>query len=97
MKKGPKGKRKVVSCAELDRLWKAFLAAGKEWNLQQEKMARELRRDGKINPDVKKIQAIQERIESSHRLFAEHIEKHGCSSAIAATTQLGKKSIRKRK
>jgi hypothetical protein len=60
-------------------------------------MARELRRDGKINPDVKKIQAIQERIESSHRLFAEHIEKHGCSSAIAAITQLGKKSVRKRK
>jgi hypothetical protein len=97
MKKPQKGKLKVSPCGERDRLWRAFLAAGKEWNLQQDKMARELRRDGKINPDVKKIQAIQERIASSHRLFAKHIEKHGCSSVMAGTTQLEKKSIRKRK
>ena len=97
MKKAKKDTPKVSPCAERDRLWKAFLAAGKAWNLQQDKMAKDLRRDGQISPDVKKIQKIQEKIESSHRFFAVHIEKHGCGPAMAGTIQLEKKFIRKRK
>ena len=96
MKKARRGKSNANPCAERDRLWETFLAATKEWNLQQDKMARELRRDGKINPDVKKIQAIQERVASSHRSFAEHIEKHGCSSVMVGGTPLEKSPSGKR-
>ena len=97
MKKAKKDEPGVNACAERDRLWKSFLVASKEWNLQQDKMAKDLRRDGKIHPNVREIQAIQGRIESSHRLFAEHIEEHACSTPSADTTELQKKSIVKRK
>jgi hypothetical protein len=98
MKKTGSEAPKASPCADRDWLWNAFLAADKEWNVEQDKMAKDLRGDGKINPDVKRIQAIQKKLGTSHRLFAEHVEKHGCStSMVVDTAEVEKKSIRKKK
>ena len=97
MKKAKKDKPSVRPCTERDRLWKTYLTAVKEWQSVQVEMAKQLRRTGEINPDVKKIRPIQKRIKGSYKLFRIHIEKHDCWSAIPPAAKRGQNTSKKRK
>src|SRR5262245_24973777 len=78
MKKSKQTSGKTIKCAERDRLWAAFLQVGRQWGSIQDKMRRTLKRKGIFKPDTAQLEHIKNRLERTHKLFGEHIDKHGC-------------------
>ena len=77
-KKVKKHGRMNVTCSERNRLWAAFLKVGKEWESIKAKMRKVLKQGDTPSPDLARLEDIQIRIKTTHKLFGEHIAKHGC-------------------
>jgi len=86
MKNVKKANHKTLKCAERDRLWASFLEVGREWQSMQDKMRKMFKQEGVFRPDAVKLEDIKRRLEAAHKLFGEHIVKHGCQlrSSVAS-------------
>ena len=78
MKKAERNRGSTVKCAERERLWKAFLKVGKKWSSLQDRMRKVLKEGSTPGPDPARLEDIQIRIKTTHKLFGEHIAKQGC-------------------
>jgi hypothetical protein len=75
---------------------KAFMKVGKDWQLLQDKMRKRPNDILAVVPDIAELERLRDRIERTHRLFAEHIQKHDCwhkgsSPAKSRTKAKGRK------
>ena len=88
MKQGfKKTGRATVRCAERDRLWASFLKVGKEWQSIQAKLRKSLKRKSLLELDVNQLEDIKGRFEKAHKLFGQHIVKHGCQHGNPVASQ----------
>jgi hypothetical protein len=87
MKDFKKTGRATVKCAERDRLWASFLKVGKEWQSTQTKLRKSLKRKSVLDLDVNQLEDMKGRFEKAHKLFGQHIARHGCQRGNTLVSQ----------
>jgi hypothetical protein len=87
MKRVEKTRRSPGKCDERDRLWASFLKVGKEWQSIQDKLRKTVKRKGILELDVVQLEDMKSRFEAAHKLFDEHIAKHGCHHGKSAMSK----------
>ena len=95
MRRNRRVKVVVADCSERKRLGKAFLAVCEKFRTELGRTVKKLSRGSKFVPDVTKIQDIRDRLERAHKLFGDHIDKHGCWQVKQSPLKSGAKRKRR--